>query len=79
MRMLDLYPAGTRLELGSVTFTAEDIIRFAEKFDPQPFHVDPEAAKALLALWDGFDETGPVPLDDAIAALRAAAAKAEGR
>ena len=37
------------------------------------------AAKALLALWDGFDETGPVPLDDAIAALRAAAAKAEGR
>ncbi len=45
MRMLDLYPAGTRLELGSVTFTAEDIIRFAEKFDPQPFHVDAQAAK----------------------------------
>lgn len=45
MRMLDLYPAGTRLELGSVTFTAEDIVRFAEKFDPQPFHVDAEAAK----------------------------------
>lgn len=48
MRMLDLYPAGTRLELGSVTFTAEDIIRFAEKFDPQPFHVDAEAAKAYV-------------------------------
>jgi acyl dehydratase len=45
MKMFDLYPAGTRLELGSVTFTAEDIIRFAEKFDPQPFHVDAEAAK----------------------------------
>lgn len=45
MRMLDLYPAGSRLELGSVTFTTEDIIRFAEKFDPQPFHVDAEAAK----------------------------------
>jgi acyl dehydratase len=43
--MLDLYPAGTRLELGSVTFTAEDIVRFAEKFDPQPFHVDAKAAK----------------------------------
>jgi acyl dehydratase len=45
MRMLDLYNAGTRLELGSVTFTAEDIVRFARKFDPQPFHVDAEAAK----------------------------------
>ncbi|RKE84160.1 MaoC/PaaZ C-terminal domain-containing protein [Rhizobium sp. AG855] len=48
MRLLDLYPAGTRLELGSVTFTAEDIIRFAEKFDPQPFHVDAEAAKTYV-------------------------------
>ncbi|NBB51279.1 dehydratase [Rhizobium sp. CRIBSB] len=48
MKMLDLYPAGTRLELGSVTFTAEEIIRFAEKFDPQPFHVDAEAAKAYV-------------------------------
>ncbi|MDH4441179.1 MAG: MaoC/PaaZ C-terminal domain-containing protein [Rhizobium sp.] len=45
MKLLDLYPAGTRLELGSITFTAEDIIRFAEKFDPQPFHLDAEAAK----------------------------------
>lgn len=48
MRMLDLYHAGTRLELGSVTFTAEDIIRFAEKFDPQPFHIDAEAAKTYV-------------------------------
>ncbi|QEE44463.1 dehydratase [Rhizobium sp. WL3] len=48
MRMLDLYPAGTRLELGSVTFNAEDIIRFAEKFDPQPFHIDAEAAKTYV-------------------------------
>ncbi len=48
MRMLELYPAGTRLELGSVTFTAEDIIRFAEKFDPQPFHIDAEAAKTYV-------------------------------
>jgi acyl dehydratase len=48
MKMLDLYPAGTRLELGRVTFTAEDIIRFAEKFDPQPFHIDAEAAKTYV-------------------------------
>ncbi|MFN7093286.1 MAG: MaoC/PaaZ C-terminal domain-containing protein [Allorhizobium sp.] len=48
MRMLDLYSAGTPLELGSVTFTADDIVRFAEKFDPQPFHVDAEAAKSYV-------------------------------
>ncbi|MBB5276783.1 acyl dehydratase [Rhizobium rosettiformans] len=48
MKLLDLYPPGTRLELGSVTFTADDIIRFAEKFDPQPFHVDAEAAKTYV-------------------------------
>jgi acyl dehydratase len=34
-----------RAEMGRHTFTAEDIIAFARQFDPQPFHVDPEAAK----------------------------------
>lgn len=28
------------------TVTAEEIIAFARQFDPQPFHTDPEAAKA---------------------------------
>ncbi len=36
---------GRVIELGSHTFTSDDIIRFAEKYDPQPFHTDPEAAK----------------------------------
>jgi acyl dehydratase len=36
---------GDRRELGSYTFTAEEIKRFARKFDPQPFHLDEEAAK----------------------------------
>lgn len=36
---------GTISELGSHTFTREDIIAFAEKYDPQPFHLDEEAAK----------------------------------
>lgn len=31
-------------ELGSFTFTAEDIIRFAESFDPQPFHLSAAGA-----------------------------------
>ena len=37
---------GSRLELGSHSFTAEEIIAFARKYDPQYFHVDEEAAKA---------------------------------
>jgi acyl dehydratase len=32
--------------LGSHTFTAEEIIRFATLYDPQYFHTDPELAKA---------------------------------
>lgn len=31
--------------LGSHTFTAEEIIRFGKLYDPQYFHVDPEAAR----------------------------------
>lgn len=31
--------------LGSHTFTAEEIIAFATLYDPQYFHIDPEAAK----------------------------------
>lgn len=36
---------GVEQTLGSYTFTAEAIIRFATLYDPQPFHTDPEAAK----------------------------------
>jgi acyl dehydratase len=36
---------GTRRELGSYTFEADEIKRFARQFDPQPFHTDEEAAK----------------------------------
>jgi acyl dehydratase len=39
---------GMRRELGHYTFTQEDIVRFAKKYDPQPFHIDPEAAKASM-------------------------------
>jgi len=35
---------GDTLELGDHTFTREEIIRFAEKYDPQPFHLSEEAA-----------------------------------
>lgn len=45
MRMAELYAIGQRLETGTLEFAAEDIIRFASKYDPQPFHLDAEAAK----------------------------------
>jgi acyl dehydratase len=35
---------GDRHELGRYTFTAQDIKRFAARYDPQPFHLDEEAA-----------------------------------
>lgn len=35
---------GTRLDLGSHTFTTEDIVAFAQRYDPQPFHLDEAAA-----------------------------------
>jgi acyl dehydratase len=34
--------------LGSATLSEDEIIAFARKFDPQPFHIDREAAKASM-------------------------------
>jgi acyl dehydratase len=39
---------GERHELGSFTFTAEGIKKFAAQFDPQPFHLDEEAGRKSL-------------------------------
>jgi len=39
---------GSRRDLGSYTFTEEEIIRFGRKYDPQSFHIDPEAAKRSI-------------------------------
>lgn len=33
---------------GKVRVSAEDIVRFAQDFDPQPFHIDPALAKQTL-------------------------------
>jgi acyl dehydratase len=41
----DLAP-GRVFDLGSIEVTEEEIIQFATRFDPQPFHVDPEAGAA---------------------------------
>lgn len=34
--------------MGMRTVTEEEIIAFGKQFDPQPFHIDPEAAKASM-------------------------------
>ncbi|CAD6521204.1 MaoC family dehydratase [Paraburkholderia metrosideri] len=36
---------GTSTEIGKHTFTREEIVEFAGKFDPQPFHLDEAAAE----------------------------------
>lgn len=46
----DTYDAGPR------TVTAEEIIEFAEKYDPQSFHVDREAADA--SMFEGLAASG---------------------
>lgn len=37
-------PVGTTIELGSLTVDRAEVIDFASKYDPQPFHLDDEAA-----------------------------------
>ena len=46
VRYLEDFQPGDVHELGEVTVTEEHIIEFGERYDPQPFHVDPAAAKA---------------------------------
>ena len=43
----DFQPGQVR-ELGSTTVSRDEIIQFATQFDPQPFHLDDEAAKASV-------------------------------
>jgi acyl dehydratase len=39
------FEPGQLYELGSRTVTEAEIVGFAREWDPQPFHVDPDAAK----------------------------------
>ena len=42
------FPVGRVREVGGVTVSREDIVSFARQFDPQPFHVDEEAARSSI-------------------------------
>jgi acyl dehydratase len=48
MRHFEDFHAGDVIELGTVTLTEAEILEFGRRFDPQPFHVDPEAARASV-------------------------------
>jgi acyl dehydratase len=39
---------GMRFKSAAVTVSKDDIIRFAKEYDPQPFHLDDEAAKKTV-------------------------------
>ncbi|BDA85825.1 acyl dehydratase [Aureimonas sp. SA4125] len=48
MTLWDAIEIGEVADLGEHHFTEEEIVRFAEKFDPQPFHLNAEKAKASV-------------------------------
>jgi acyl dehydratase len=72
---------GDRTDLGAVTFTDADIIRFATDFDPQFFHVDAERAKSSIfggLIASGW-HTGSNWMRMMVGSRMAAAASAIGR
>ena len=48
MRFFEDIAIGQRREVGSFTFTAEAIKKFAGQFDPQRFHLDEEAGRKVF-------------------------------
>src|SRR5947209_5437007 len=48
MRFFEQMEVGQRRQIGSFTFTAEAIKKFAAQFDPQAFHLDEEAGRKSL-------------------------------
>ena len=42
------FAVGEVRDLGTISPTREEVIAFATQFDPQPFHLDDEAAKASV-------------------------------
>src|SRR5215467_8239191 len=48
MRYLEDFTEGQVIDLGEETIREQEILDFARRFDAQPFHVDPEAAKKSI-------------------------------
>lgn len=47
-RSFDDYTIGEVFEFGSIDVTEDEIVEFGRRFDPQPFHVDAEAARSSM-------------------------------
>jgi len=47
-RYFEDFPAGQRFEAGCVSVSEAEILAFARQYDPQSFHVDPEAARSSI-------------------------------
>lgn len=45
VRYLEDFEPGQTLEFGSYTLAAEEIVDFARRYDPQPFHLDEAAGR----------------------------------
>ena len=48
MRYFEDFEVGQKRRVGSIRVSREEIIEFATRFDPQPFHIDEDAAKASI-------------------------------
>jgi acyl dehydratase len=48
LNSFDELSQGQELQFGSFVMTEAEILDFARRFDPQPFHADPERAKATI-------------------------------
>ena len=48
MRYLEDFHEGDVFELGEETIREQEILDFARRFDAQPFHTDPEAARKSI-------------------------------
>lgn len=47
-RYFEDWPVGESLETGSLTLSRESVLAFAREYDPQPFHLDDEAAAQTI-------------------------------
>lgn len=57
LNSFDELSPGQRFDYGSFRLTEAEIIAYARDFDPQPFHTDPEAARAA-PLFGGLVASG---------------------
>ena len=58
IRYAEDFEEGDIFDIGHYEVTREEIIKFAKKYDPFPFHVDEEFGSELKLILDG----GPCPL-----------------